>query len=235
VSFGYDIGGGGRRPFDGEHLRVGDDGTFELWLLSEAPVVGRFGGRLESATAAGLLGLASAATETFDAPLSPGAHAERWFAGSAATSFAAGRTPGGPWGELVSATRALRDQMASSPLAALSLSVADDWRSAVLRHVGPEVLPLTPVPLTVDVAAWEGYYDPVGTWSAPEGAAPVPSAGAASPGWSVVIPLDHGFEPVPGRVLHVKVGVTVRSDDGLARLVPTVAPEMAEPEATEGM
>ena len=44
------------------------------------------------------------------------------------------------------------------------------------------------------------------------------------------IPLAHHFAPGPGRVLHVKVGVTVLADRDRARLVATVAPPMVDPE-----
>jgi hypothetical protein len=227
---GYDIGGGGLRLFDGEHLRVSDDGDFELWLLSEAPVVGRFRGHLAAASTAELARLAGQVLPAPDALLPPGGRAERWVAGAASIVVAAGRTPDGAWGDLVTAARGLMDAMTAHPVAALALSVADDWRSATLRSVGPERIPVAADPLTVEVAAWSGYYDPVGTWDAPPGSAPVPGDGGA-PGWSMKIPLAHDFAPGPGRVLHVKVGLTVLADGARARLVATVAPPMADPEA----
>ena len=231
VLVGYDIGGGGLRLFDGEHLRVSEDGDFELWLLSEAPVVGRFRGRLAAASTAELARLAGQVLPAPDALLPPGGHAERWVAGAASIAVPAGRTPGGAWGDLVTTVRALMDAMTEHPAAALALSVADDWRSATLRSVGSERLAVAAEPLTVEVAAWSGYYDPVGTWDAPPGSAPVPGDGAGSPGWSMEIPLAHDFAPGPGRVLHVKVGLTVLADGTRARLVATVAPPMADPEA----
>ena len=228
---GYDIGGGGLRLFDGEHLRVSDDGDFELWLLSEAPVVGRFRGHLVAASTAELARLAGQILPAPDALLPPGGRAERWVAGAASIVVAAGRTPDGAWGDLVTAARGLTDAMTAHPVAALALSVADDWRSATLRSVGPERVPVAADPLTVEVAAWSGYYDPVGTWDAPPGSAPVPGDGAGAPGWSMKIPLAHDFAPGRGRVLHVKVGLTVLADGARARLVATVAPPMADPEA----
>ena len=228
---GYDIGGGGLRLFDGEHLRVSDDGDFELWLLSEAPVVGRFRGHLAAASTAELARLAGQVLPAPDALLPPGGSAERWVAGAASIVVAAGRTPDGAWGDLVTAARGLMDAMTAHPVAALALSVADDWRSATLRSVGPDRVPVAADPLTVEVAAWSGYYDPVGTWDAPPGSAPVPGDGAGAPGWSMKIPLAHDFAPGPGRVLHVKVGLTVLADGARARLVATVAPPMADPEA----
>jgi hypothetical protein len=45
------------------------------------------------------------------------------------------------------------------------------------------------------------------------------------------IRLAHDFAPGRGRVLHVKVGLTVLADGARARLVATVAPPMADPEA----
>lgn len=230
VLVGYDIGGGGLRLFDGEHLRVSEDGKFELWLLSEAPVVGRFRGRLAAASTAELARLAGRLLPEPDALLPPGGHSERWIAGAASIAVPAGRTPGGPWGDLVTAARDLVDAMTEHPAAALSLSVAGDWRSATLRSVGSEGLAVAAEPFTVQVAAWSGYYEPVGTWDAPTGSVPVPSDGAGAPGWSVEIPLAHDFTPGPGRVLHVKVGLTVLADGGRARLVATVAPPMADPE-----
>jgi hypothetical protein len=228
---GYDIGGGGLRLFDGEHLRVSDDGDFELWLLSEAPVVGRFRGHLAAASTAELARLAGQILPAPDALLPPGGRAERWVAGAASIVVAAGRTPDGAWGDLVTAARGLTDAMTAHPVAALALSVADDWRSATLRSVGPERIPVAADPLTVEVAAWSGYYDPVGTWDAPPGSVPVPGDGAGAPGWSMKILLAHDFAPGPGRVLHVKVGLTVLADGARARLVATVAPPMADPEA----
>ena len=59
----------------------------------------------------------------------------------------------------------------------------------------------------------------------------MPGAAAGSPGWSVEIPLAHNFAPGPGRVLHVKVGLTVLADGARARLVATVAPPDGGPEA----
>jgi hypothetical protein len=231
VLVGYDIGGGGLRLFDGEHLRVSEDGDFELWLLSEAPAVGRFRGRLAAASTAELARLAGQVLPAPDALLPPGGHAERWVAGAASIAVPAGRTPGGAWGDLVTTARALMDAMTEHPAAALALSVADDWRSATLRSVGSEGHLVAAEPLTVLVAAWSGYYDPVGTWDAPPGSVPVPGDGAGSPGWSMEIPLAHDFAPGPGRVLHVKVGLTVLADGARARLVATVAPPMADPEA----
>ena len=230
VLVGYDIGGGGLRLFDGEHLRVSDDGDFELWLLSEAPVVGRFRGRLAAASAAELVRLAGQVLPAPDALLPPGGRAERWLVGQASIVVSAGRTPDGAWGDLVTAARALTDAMTAHPAAAIALSVAGDWRSATLRSVGPEGLAVAAEPLTVEVAAWSGYYDPLGTWDAPVGSAPVPGAGAGAPGWSMEIPLAHNFAPGPGRVLHVKVGLTVLAHGARARLVATVAPPMADPE-----
>jgi len=104
---GYDIGGGGLRLFDGEHLRVSDDGDFELWLLSEAPVVGRFRGHLAAASTAELARLAGQVLPAPDALLPPGGRAERWVAGAASIVVAAGRTPDGAWGDLVTAARGL--------------------------------------------------------------------------------------------------------------------------------
>ncbi len=230
VLVGYDIGGGGLRLFDGEHLRVSHDGDFELWVLSEAPVVGRFRGALPAASTAELARLAGLVQSAPGALLPPGGRAERWVAGPASIVVPAGRTPGGAWGDLVTAARGFMDAMTAHPAAALSLRVADDWRSATLRSVGSEGLAVAAEPLTVEVAAWSGYYDPVGTWDAPAGSAPVPGERAGAPGWSVEIPLAHDFAPGPGRVLHVKVGVTVLADHNRARLVATVAPPMADPE-----
>ena len=159
VLVGYDIGGGGLRLFDGEHLRVSDDGDFELWLLSEAPVVGRFRGHLAAASTAELARLAGQVLPAPDALLPPGGRAERWLAGQASIVVSAGRTPDGAWGDLVTAARALTDAMTAHPAAAIALSVAGDWRSATLRSVGPEGLAVAAEPLTVEVAAWSGYYD----------------------------------------------------------------------------
>ncbi len=234
---GYDIGGGGHRLFDGEHLRVEDDGDYELWRLTESPLVGRFAGRLAEADRAALAELARRAAAaagdavTPDAPLPPGAHGERWLAGQASLLVAGGRAPDGAWGSLVAATRDLLPTLLEQPVAAVELVVDEGWGSATLRHRGGEPLRLDPGYLAVEVAAWKGYYDLVGTWNAAPGDLPQLGRGAGGPGWTLEIKLRHGFRPGGGRVLHVKVGVEAVVDGGRSRLVATVAPQMRDPGA----
>ena len=153
---GYDIGGGGFRLFDGERLRVSDDGDLAAGSYrrrrssgASGPPRGRLDRRAWPARGTGPAGAGrAAAARRPRATLARGPGFDR----------GAGRPNAGRrLGDLVTAARALTDAMTEHPAAALALSVAGDWRSATLRSVGPEGLAVAAEPLTVEVAAWSGY------------------------------------------------------------------------------
>ncbi len=244
----YDLGGSGLRLLDGEHLEVYRTGAFELWRLRGSPVVGRFAGHLEPDALAELRRLSAAAAAASGAsaaasgapvgraatarpssspaaqPIEPhDARAERWMADDAVLLVTEGREAPGAWRELIVAGRRLLDSLTNRPLAAVELTVADDWRSATLRHRGREPLEVDPASLRLEAAVWRGHFDLVGTWSA--GALDLGTA-TIGPGWSEELELGHRFRAGRRRVLHVTAGFDVLVGDARAHLAAQVAPAM---------
>lgn len=235
----YDLGGGGVRLLDGEHLEVYRTGAFELWRLRGSPAVGRFAGHLEPDALAELRRLSTAAAATYrpPAPAAPGspaiqpdappaARVERWMADDAVLLVAEGQEAPGAWGDLVTAGRRLLDSLTNRPLAAVELSVADDWRSAMLHHRGRQSLVVDPASLRLEAAVWRGHFDLVGTWSS--GALDL-GTDSIGPGWSAELELSHRFRAGRRRVLHVTAGFDVLFGDARTHLAAQVAPPMETP------
>ncbi len=232
----YDLGGGGLRLLDGEHLAVSRTGAFELWRLRGSPVVGRFAGHLEPdaltelrrrSAAAAAEGSGASQDRVGSPSLQPdapsGVRTERWMVDDTIILVAEGQEVAGAWGDLITTGRRLLDSLTNRPLAAVELIVADDRASVMLHHRGREPLSVDPTSLRLEAAAWRGHFDLVGTWSSGELDLGTDTIG---PGWSAEMELHHRFRAGRHRVLHVTAGFDVLVGDARTHLAAQVAQPM---------
>jgi hypothetical protein len=194
------------RPPERELLAVEADGSATGWR-SNGPIVGRFAGRPPGVEA--VLSLAEAALALDPAPLPelpPGAAVETVEAGSVSARFLAGRTPDGPWGELLAACREALEHLAALPLAAVAGELDADG-TLRLVHRGSEVLPLELGRLLVRTVRMRDGLETGRGQATPPGLGRVD----AGPGWTLEVPGD-GTPAAGDGTLWAEV--TFVADDG---------------------
>lgn len=193
-------------------IEIDDDGQARSWQTS-GQRVGRFARelsaserrRLERALTAARNADALATPEPVAGPVRPGGATEQLTAdGLPDVVFAAHPTPPSGCGDLVRLLRALREDLARSPVAAIELEVGGSPPGARLRHVGQEPITVRAQAVTVRVTAFgrdSALVDSATrTVSAPR------AEGAVTPGWEWRVADNLGLHAPQGGFLTVTVG-----------------------------
>ena len=205
----YHITGGRTAPGLDERLEVEGD-AFRLWRSTGVAVVGRFAGTLPSDTARDL-GAAASGARGIDPPTpeaSPGAPSETVAIDDVSLRGDLEDLPG-PWGAVVERLRDLLERLIDSPEAAIALELDGDGRGASLVHRGRAPIEVDLSEARVSVHAWQGYYEPAGSWK--RGPLALDAPGTAEPGWRVALPFEHDLELGPDRTLQVEVDFALRT------------------------
>jgi hypothetical protein len=201
------------RPPQSSGIEIGDDGRAAAWATS-GHRVGRFARELSGSERAALERALAAAQDAGDPPaprpagqaVRPGGATEQLTAdGLPDVVLDAHQEPPPGFEDLVQLMRALREDLAGSPVAAIELEVSGSSLGARLRHVGSEPVAVRMAMLTVQATLF-------GPDSALVDSAThtVDASGAGSqvgPGWSLPLADDLGLAPPRnGGFLTVTVG-----------------------------
>lgn len=198
-------------------------------LVPAHPVAGLFAGALTASEAQALdqaiAGIAGADPPAAVAP--PGSPAETIEPGDGRRlDLGYLAAVDGPWGDLASALRGLLDGLTDRPLSAIALEVADDETRARIVHRGSESLEVDLSALRIAVLAWQGYYEPAGTWE--RGPLDQAGGGTVGPGWATDLPFGHGLPTGDGYALQVAVDFALRTHGDWRRVgvvrVPVIDP-----------
>jgi len=201
-----------RPPLFREHLEVRGNGQFRLWrsvaTASDPPApVGRFAGSLppgeiEALNEAGRRAAGEGPRTWLISPDSP----VDWLAVDDATAVLGIHDAGdGAWAALADLMRPLLADLTRSPVAAIALELDGGAR---LAHRGTESIEIDLSDLVVRAVHWRDGQSEA-RWTAPRGAEGVVGAG---PGWSLAVPLEHGFDLEAGD--RVTVSATFAARDG---------------------
>jgi hypothetical protein len=200
----YSRSGGFQPPPDHETLFIDAGGTFSMWRsvsMASNPLspIGRFAGQLDAQMHARLQAAAAAAAAAGDLRITPvpDAAIETFQVGGVRATMGAHDTPQGPWLDLVKPLRQLLGKLAAFPVAAIALEVSPNGRSARLVHRGAETLRIDLGDLGVRAVLWRDFV-PEANWRASGEQIGDRGSVRATPGWSLELPFDHGFECAPG-------------------------------------
>ena len=228
----YRVTGGRDVPAHDELLEI-DGRAFRLWRSSGAPVAGQFAGTLAASEAEPLdeavAGVAGVDPPTAVAP--PGSPAETIETADGRRIDLGYLAPvAGPWGALAATLRGLLDGLTDRPLAAVALDVAADGTHARIVHRGSEPIEVDVSALRIAVLAWQGYYEPAGTWD--RGPLDLPGGGTVGPGWELDLPFTHGLPTGDGYALQVAVDFALRTHDEWRRVGVVRVPVIEPPESS---
>jgi hypothetical protein len=190
-----------------EVLQIEEDGRFTMWrsvsIASKPPSarIGRFAGTLRPEQAAAV----SEAARTVplpgdDRPLPPpDSVVETLELPSSSLRVGVHDRIDGPWAALRDLLRSLLGELTAFPAAAIRLDIGDARSVARLVHEGDESILLDLHDLALGVFVWED--DSItDRWSMSRAAQ---TEITASPGWTIDLPLSHGFEVKRGQQLEV--------------------------------
>jgi len=208
------------QPSDNEYLEIEDDGSFTMWrsvgwaTLPPTPV-GQFAGALAAEDLRALRAEADAAAREGDltSRMQPGIPVETIEAGDATADVTPGREIPGAWGALVDHLRGLLASLTDQPVAALSIEVAGDGRSARLQHLGSEPIRLDLRQVSMLVSRHSAAGASLGEWRLP--ATDLGGEVEAEDGWTLELPFDHGLDGTPGSRLTVIANLAAYDDEDL--------------------